>query len=120
MISQNIIALSVRQRELSTALTIYTIDVYTNSMKHQTIIRHKRVNVTLPEHTLELLNSVAKKGQRSGFVNRAVHFYIQEIGQSTLREQLRKGAIVHASRDLSLAKDWFPLEEELWQKKDNK
>ncbi len=82
-------------------------------MSTQTI---KRVNVTLPEDTLRLLDRVAQKGDRSGFVDRAVRFYVEEIGQANLKKQLRRGAIARAGRDLSIAEEWFPLEEEVWQK----
>ena len=34
---------------------------------------------------------------------------------SKIREQLKKGAIVNAGRDLELAKDWLPLEEEAFK-----
>lgn len=76
----------------------------------------KRVNMTLPQDTLRLLDRVAQKGDRSGFVDQAVRFYVKEIGRVNLKKQLRLGAIAHAARDLSIAEEWFPLEEEVWQK----
>ncbi len=76
----------------------------------------KRVNVTLPEDTLRLLDRVAQKGDRSSFVDRAVRFYVKETGQANLKKQLRLGALARASRDLSVAEEWFPIEEEVWQK----
>ena len=88
--------------------------VYTHGMSTQTTIR--RVNVTLPENTLQLLDRVAEKGDRSSFVDRAVRFYVKEIGHANLKKQLRLGALAHAARDLSIAEEWFPLEEEVWQK----
>ncbi|OGG72864.1 hypothetical protein A3A38_05000 [Candidatus Kaiserbacteria bacterium RIFCSPLOWO2_01_FULL_53_17] len=79
----------------------------------------KRVNVTLPTETLRLLDRVAQKGDRSGFVDRAVRFYVEETGRANLKKQLRRGAVAHAKRDLSIAEEWFPLEEEVWQKSPN-
>jgi len=83
-------------------------------MTTQTPIR--RVNVTLPADTLRLLDKVSQKGDRSGFVDRAVRFYVKEIGKANLKKQLRLGALANAARDLSVAEEWFPLDEEVWQK----
>ncbi len=78
------------------------------------ITHHKRVNVTLPQDTLRLLDRVAGKGDRSAFLDKAVRFYVKEIGRTHLREALRRGAIARASRDLSIAEEWFPIDEETW------
>lgn len=72
--------------------------------------------MTLPDKTIKLLDSVSEKGERSSFVDKAVHFYIEEIGKANLNKQLREGAIKHSSRDLSIAEDWFLIEEQSWQK----
>ena len=80
---------------------------------HQTKTR-QRVNVTLPSATLRLLDRVAAPGNRSRFIGEAVRFYIRQKGQSNLRQQLRQGAIARAERDLRLAEEWFPLENEIW------
>ena len=89
-----------------------------NSPQEVTI--HKRVNVTLPADTLQLLDRVAEKGERSGFVDRAVRFYVKEVGSANLKKQLRLGAIARASRDLAVAEEWFPVDEGVWQKEGSK
>ncbi|MGI8906263.1 MAG: ribbon-helix-helix domain-containing protein [Candidatus Sumerlaeaceae bacterium] len=71
---------------------------------------HKRLNITLPEDTLRLIDGVAPKGGRSRFLSEAVRFYVQERGKAELRKLLKEGASVHAQRDLSLAADWYPIE----------
>lgn len=76
---------------------------------------HRRINVTLSEETLALLDRVAEKGDRSRLIDAAVRHYIDEKGRRTLKKRLKEGAIRRAARDLSLAEEWFPLEEELWQ-----
>lgn len=76
-----------------------------------------RINVTLPSETLTLLAQFAPKGERSRFISEAIQHYIAQIQTETLREQLKEGAIRRAERDLSLAEDWFALEEEVWQPK---
>src|SRR5438045_1047177 len=95
-------------------LTIHTLDVYTYHMNssHSATI-HKRINITLPEETIQLLDRVAEKGDRSGLIDRAVRFYVQEIGKARLRKLLRLGATARASRDLAVAAEWFSIESEI-------
>jgi CopG family transcriptional regulator / antitoxin EndoAI len=76
----------------------------------------KRLNITLPESTVTLLESVANKGERSTFIDNAIKAYIKQNKQKTLRESLKEGSIARSERDLSLADKWFEIEEELWQK----
>ena len=77
---------------------------------------HKRINITLPESTVALLETVADKGARSTFIDVAIKSYIKQIKQENLREKLKAGAIARSQRDLSLSEEWFDVEEELWQK----
>ena len=71
---------------------------------------HKRVNITLPENTIQLLDRITEKGSRSAFVEQAVRFYIKEIGVANLKKQLRMGAIARAARDAATAEEWFALD----------
>lgn len=75
---------------------------------------HQRINITLPEDTLRLLDRVAGKGDRSRFIDAAVKHYVNAMSRARLRKRLKEGAIKRAARDLSLAEDWFALEEEIW------
>ena len=75
---------------------------------------HRRINVTLPEETLKLMDRVAQKGDRSHLINEAVKRYIKETGRARLRQLLKEGALRRAERDLRIAEEWFPLEEEAW------
>lgn len=77
---------------------------------------NKRINITLPEETIALIDRVAKKGDRSSFIDYAVKQYIEKVGQKKLRERLKEGAIKRSEMDLSVAQEWFALEEEAWQK----
>jgi CopG family transcriptional regulator/antitoxin EndoAI len=77
---------------------------------------HRRINITLPDETIELIDQVIEKGDRSRFINEAVQYYISQKALVNLREQLKEGAIQRAERDLGLVKEWFDLEEELWHK----
>lgn len=76
---------------------------------------HKRINVTLPETTVRLIDRVAKKGDRSRFINQAVRHYVEDMGLQKLKDRLKAGAIARASRDLSLASEWFAVDEQAWQ-----
>lgn len=67
----------------------------------------KRINVTLPEETLGLIDRVVQPGQRSRLINEAVQHYVEAKGRANLREQLREGAVRRAERDLEIAQEWF-------------
>jgi CopG family transcriptional regulator / antitoxin EndoAI len=75
---------------------------------------NQRINVSLPEETLRLLDRVAGKGDRSRLIDQAVRYYIDQKGRSELKKRLKEGAIRRAARDLQLTEEWFPLEEESW------
>jgi len=73
---------------------------------------HRRVNITLPEETLRLLERVTKKGDRSRVIAEAVARYVAQVGVANLRKRLKEGALRRADRDRSLAEAYFGLEEE--------
>lgn len=75
---------------------------------------HRRVNVSLSEDTLALLDRVTKKGNRSAFLDKAVNFYVKKVGARALNRELKEGAIANAARDRSLAEEWFNLSSETW------
>jgi CopG family transcriptional regulator / antitoxin EndoAI len=69
---------------------------------------HQRINITLPEKTIRLIDRVAQN--RSRFIDRAVKHYIQEVGRKKLRQQLKEESIQWAEHDLRMAEEWFPLD----------
>jgi CopG family transcriptional regulator/antitoxin EndoAI len=75
---------------------------------------YQRINITLPEETLGLIDRLAKTGDRSRFIDRAIRYYVEAIGKANLKNLLKEGAINRAERDLRLAEEWFILEEETW------
>ncbi|MFO0985035.1 MAG: hypothetical protein U1E76_25450 [Planctomycetota bacterium] len=83
----------------------------------QTAMR-KRVNVSLPEDTLRLLDRAVKHSDRSRLIDAAVRFYIKSIGKAKLRAELKRGALANAERDQAIAAEWFPLEDEAWPNDD--
>lgn len=72
----------------------------------------RRINITLPEDTLRLLERVSAKGQRSALIDRAIRRYVEEVGKASLRRRLKEGYAHRAGRDLETAEAWFPLDEE--------
>jgi CopG family transcriptional regulator/antitoxin EndoAI len=75
----------------------------------------KRINIILPDKTVAVLDRVTTKGSRSRFIDRAVRQLVAVEGRANLRSRLKEEAIANADRDLAMAAEWFPLEEEAWQ-----
>jgi len=76
----------------------------------------KRINVILPDTTVAVLDRVASKGSRSRLISNAVLHYVKSQSAENLKESLKRGYLANAARDLEIAQEWFPLEEEAWQK----
>lgn len=77
---------------------------------------NKRLNITLPEQTVRLMDRVAGKGRRSSLIDHAVRRYVKDSTRASLRKQLAESYEANAEFDLQLAGEWFPLEEEAWQR----
>jgi CopG family transcriptional regulator/antitoxin EndoAI len=78
---------------------------------------HRRINISLPDETVRLIDRVAAKGDRSHFIAEAVRHYIAQTGRARLKKRLKDGAVRRAERDRALARDWFLLEEEAWRRR---
>jgi len=76
----------------------------------------RRVNITLPEETLRLIDRAAKKGDRSRLIDQAVKYLVRKKGRMNLRQLLKAGALARADRDLRLAEEWFPFDEGPWRR----
>jgi metal-responsive CopG/Arc/MetJ family transcriptional regulator len=76
---------------------------------------NQRINVILPTATVAVLDRVASKGSRSALIDQAIRHYVKTQGQQRLRERLKEEALVNSERDLQMAAEWFPLEEEAWK-----
>ena len=75
----------------------------------------KRINIILPDSTVAVLDRITTKGNRSRFIDRAVRQLVETEGKANLRARLKEEAIANADRDLAMAAEWFPLEEEAWE-----
>jgi len=75
----------------------------------------KRVNITLPPETLELIDRVSKDN-RSEFINRAVRLYANRLERARLKQRLKQAYLDRAKEDIAIAQEWEPIERELWEK----
>lgn len=73
---------------------------------------HRRLNVTLPEETVRLMDRVAAKGDRSRFIDHAVRYFVKQRRLRDLKARLKEGAQKRARRDLEIAEEWFLLDDE--------
>ena len=74
---------------------------------------NRRLNIVLPETTIAVLDRVTARGDRSRFIDRAVRSLIASEGKANLRASLKAEALANAERDLAMAAEWFPIEEEV-------
>lgn len=78
---------------------------------------HRRVNVTLPEETIRLIDRSTSDGNRSRFIDEAVKYFVRQHGRSELKRLLEEGAERRAARDLAIATEWFDLDKDAWRKR---
>ena len=75
----------------------------------------KRINVILPESTVRAIDRLAKPGERSRLIDKAVQHYVMTRSAEALRQQLTKAAIRDRDLDLEVASDWTAADQESWQ-----
>ena len=77
----------------------------------------RRLNISLPDETVRLLDRVAAKGERSQVIAEAVTRYVVEVGRTRLRKRMKERALARAALDVRIAEEWFPVDEEAWDGK---
>lgn len=80
---------------------------------------NQRLNISLPDTTVRLLDRVVPKGNRSKFIDRAVRSEITRTTKATLRRQLADGYPQRAEEDRQLAAEWDHLSAEVWARLDH-
>jgi hypothetical protein len=75
---------------------------------------YERLNITLPRATVELLDRVTKKGNRSRFIDRAIRELALGRTRTQLRKLLEEEGRVNRDRDLRLAAEWAAVDVETW------
>ena len=76
----------------------------------------KRINVILPDVTVAVLDRVAPKDNRSRLISQAVLQYVKTQSTANLKERLKQGALANAGLNLDIAEEWFPVEQEAWNR----
>jgi CopG family transcriptional regulator/antitoxin EndoAI len=78
---------------------------------------HRRLNVTLPEETVRLIDRTVRSGNRSSFIDEAVRYFVRAHGRAELKRLLEEGAERRAARDLAIAEDWFAVDQSAWRRR---
>jgi metal-responsive CopG/Arc/MetJ family transcriptional regulator len=74
----------------------------------------RRINVSLSEEAVRLLDRLAPKGDRSRFLDDLVKRTARD--RAGLRARLKEGYVKRAERDREVAAEWDPLADEVWQR----
>ena len=74
---------------------------------------HRRLNISLPEETVQMMDRIAKTGGRSRLIDEAVREFVQRRQKASLKKQLEEGARRRASRDLAIAEEWSLPEDDV-------
>lgn len=78
----------------------------------------RRINVSLPEKTIALIDRVTERGNRSHLIDQAVRRYLSATSRAKLRKLMKNRADRRAALNRQLAEDWLPLEEKVWGEPD--
>jgi len=78
----------------------------------------KRLNIVLPEATVQTIDRMARPGQRSRFIDQAVQHFVAHRSSEALRAQLERAAVRDQDLDREVASDWLAVDRELWQRLD--
>jgi len=73
---------------------------------------YRKINISLPEQTLHLIEQITDKRNRSRFIDEAVKYYMEQVGNIRLREELKEGAVKRAERDLKLSQELNDMEDD--------
>ena len=75
-----------------------------------------RINVILPEATIQTIDRLSRPGERSRFIDRAVQYYVKTASAEALQERIKQAALRDHDLDLEISGDWFALDQEQWRK----
>ncbi|MEX2146536.1 MAG: hypothetical protein WED01_05920 [Candidatus Rokuibacteriota bacterium] len=71
---------------------------------------YRRLNITLPEKTVDLVDQVASRGDRSRVIAEAIRQYVTKARRTELKRRLKEGAVQRAARDKLLVAEWSDLD----------
>ena len=78
-------------------------------MRQQYFNHTARLNITLPQQTVTLIDRVWPKssfGSRSAFINEASQWFAQHIQEKGVRKVLQSGYRASSQRDIELVSEW--------------
>ena len=75
--------------------------------------QYQRVNISLPQKTLQRIDRIAKRGNRSRVIDTAVNFYLSQANRKQLEETIKHEAIKWRERDVKIAEEMLDLGD-LW------
>lgn len=74
----------------------------------------RRINVSLSEEAVRLLDRMAPKGDRSRFLDDLVKRTARD--REAIRARLEEGYLKRAERDREVAAEWDPAADEVWRR----
>jgi hypothetical protein len=74
----------------------------------------RRINVSLSEEAVCLLDRMAPKGDRSRFLDDLVKRTARD--REAIRARLKEGYLKRAERDRNEAAEWDPVSDEVWHR----
>jgi len=82
------------------------------------IFMNKRINIVLPEATIQTIDRMARPGERSRFINQAVKHFVTHQSTEALRTRLERATVRDRDLDSEIAADWSAVDGEAWQRLD--
>ena len=76
---------------------------------------NRRINIVLPEVTIRTIDRMAKRGERSRFINHAVQHFVANRSVEALRARLEETTIRDRDLERETAADWSAVDNESWQ-----
>ena len=80
---------------------------------------NRRINIVLPEVTVRKLDRVAKPGERSRFIDKAVRHYLAYESAASLRARMEYTAVRDRDLDREVAQEWADVDREAWTRLDD-
>ena len=74
----------------------------------------RRISISVADDVIRILDRLGSN--RSRTIEEAARFYSRTVAKRGLRRRIKEGALRHAERDLRIAADWLPLENEAWDR----
>src|ERR1039458_4990390 len=75
----------------------------------------RRINIVLPEATIQTIDRIARPGQRSRFITAAGQHLVAHSSAEALRTRLERTAVRDQDLDREVAADWFAVDQESWR-----